>query len=667
MQHTPANQPYPAPHTAAPQVAAPAQVPVQANWLQQPAAQIAAAVLLLALLLVGAQSALLSLRQPTAQLALASRDISFLGSGFYAPEQDARGSYRWTAATAQVRLPVPAQGAFAVLRLHLGPAPPELAPPDMTLRLGQQPPARLDGSPEPRTYALLVPPAAATADGLDIRLQSDTFIIPPDTREVGLRLERLTLAAPGTSLVWLTPAYALPQVALLALAGVLLLRLRVRPLPATALLALLAAALTSLLLLRPLLLPDYVGRLAVAFVALALLTLLVLPLCERALSWAAPPALLRLLWGIALLACTLRLVGSLFPLFHAFDLGLNVERFITTVGGNLVVTSRSIEFRNGITVYPPGGYITLLPGVLLGLAPPVLIQGSLAIIDGFGAFTTGVLALALGMRRRAAILSAILYAAVPIHLTALWFGLTAQIFGQALMAPLALALLVALRSDSRRAWVAVAFLHTVALLTHIGVAIIGVAWLGLTWLALGARRVLAWGAWWRFAWLQAGCLLVSVIGTYGYVIELKLQEAQYVADKVQTSGYVPAYGLIVRAFHISFYEGGLLLLLPGLLLLWLWRHRLPRGGGAMIIGWLGVVGVFLGIELLSALQVRYLYFLTPLACIAMALPLAALARRGRAAQIVAWGILLLLLVQGSLIWYRGTFENVMMSMSPLLR
>jgi uncharacterized membrane protein YoaK (UPF0700 family) len=87
----------------------------------------------------------------------------------------------------------------------------------------------------------------------------------------------------------------------------------------------------------------------------------------------------------------------------------------------------------------------------------------------------------------------------------------------------------------------------------------------------------------------------------------------------------------------------------------------------MIAAWLGVVVLFLGIEVFSALQVRYLYFLTPLACVLVGQVLAALACRGRVGQGTAWVLVVALLLIGSFAWHTGAIEGVMMSMSPLLR
>jgi hypothetical protein len=161
--------------------------------------------------------------------------------------------------------------------------------------------------------------------------------------------------------------------------------------------------------------------------------------------------------------------------------------------------------------------------------------------------------------------------------------------------------------------------------------------------------------------------LAALLGTYGDVIALKIEELRYVSDKVQTGDYIPAYGLIWVAFHISYHRLGLLLLAPALVLLWLWRRRLSRGSADVLIGWIGVVVVFLAVEMASALQVRYIYFITPLVCVLAGLLLATLAGKGQIGRWIGWAIVGLLLVQGAVAWHIAAFEDIMMSMSPLLR
>jgi hypothetical protein len=489
-------------------------------------------------------------------------------------------------------------------------------------------------------------------------------VLPPDRRALGLRVEAATLDLIGARVVWLTPALVAAQALLLAFATLLLRRLRISlPLVAGAL-ALLVAALAFLAGSQLLLAYSYLTRLVAALGVLTGLTFWLLPLAERRLGWLASPPLVRVVWGIGLLACAIRLSGALYPPFDAYDLPLNVNRFLHTLTGTLVMTNRSFEFGGGVTVYPPGPYIVFLPGILLDISPKVLVQGSIALVDGLGALATAALARKLGGGARAAIFSALLYAVLPINLTSLWWGHTAQVFGQALMAPLALLLLPALRRSRPWLWLAAGVVLSMALLSHIGVTILAVAWLGLAWLALGLRR-LDRPTWWSFTWMLAASCFAGVTLIYSIVARMKLEQAFSVGEAVLAGGTAPAYPLIAKAFWISFGWLGSLLLLPGLLAFG-WR-RLGRGGAELLGGWIGAAVLFWAVEMASGLQVRYLVFLGPVACILLGMLLDRLAGRGAAGRRLAWAVVLLLLAQGSAYWFAGTFAGVAPSMVPLLR
>jgi toxin CptA len=633
--------------------------------LARPAWLVPLAAVLLALLLLIVESRALTQR-PAAHLDVDTREANLLLSGFHAIERDGRGAYRWSSGDSRIAFdPVGAGGRLA-LTLRLGPPPPELAAAGFTLGFGANRYADLPSDGRPRQYHVLVPHDAPRLDGLTVMLQSRTVASAADPRAVGLRFETATLAVVGTGAVWPAPGLVLAQTALLLLGLLLLRRLAIPPVAAVVGLALLALAILALRDGQSLLVYRYLARLAVALALLAGLTYWLLPQAERRLAWLGPPWLVRALWGITILACLVRFAGALYPLFSGFDLGLNVDRLIQNLSGRLVITRRSIEFHNGITVYPPGPYLVYMPGLLLGLSPPLLVQSASAFVDGLGALSVGALARALGARPRAALLAALLYAAVPVSLTALWWGLTAQVFGQALMAPLALALLAALRQPRRVAlWVLAGVLLTVAALSHIGVTIVAFAWLGLAWLALARRGAALPGAWLRLTLALAVSGVVSLALLYVDVAALKVQQFDTVGREILSEGYEPIYALIWRGFLIAFHPLVLLLLPAGLLLLL--RRRTPVGGPELILGWIGTALIFLLVEITTGLQVRYIYFLTPLACILAGLLLDRLAAHSATARRVAWVVAVLLLAQGSAAWLTSAFNDLRMSMVSLLR
>jgi hypothetical protein len=634
--------------------------------LARPTAWVLLALAFIAVLLVLAEAQTLTVRRPTARLPADSREAALLLDGFHKVERDARGAYRWANGDSRIDFDPIGAGGPLTLRLRLGPPPPRLAGGGFNLGFNERPTVRLPIDPRPRTYQLLVPRSTLRLDGMTVRIQSATVKAQNDPRPVGLRFEEAALDVIGARVIWPAPALILAQTALILLGALLLRRLQVPRAAIMSSAALLALAVLALHTNHGLLVYRYLAQLAVALAFLTALSSWLLPHAERRLGRLGPPELVRALWGVAILACMIRLAGALYPLFSGFDLGLNVDRLIQNLAGRLVLTHRSIEFHNGITVYPPGPYLVFMPGLLLGLAPPLLVQSGIALVDGLGAFAVGALARALGMSTRAAILSALLYTAAPISLTALWWGLTAQVFGQALMVPLALALLAALRVPRRLgAWAAAVVLLTVALLSHIGVTIVAFVWLGLAWLALARRGAAPPTAWPRLTLALVVSGLIGVALLYADVAALKVQQLNEIGGEVLAEGYIPIYALIWRGFYIAFHPLGLLLLPVGLLLLL--RRRLSIGVVELVGGWIGAVVVFLLIEIASGLQVRYIYFLTPLACILVGLLLDRLAAYGVLARRVAWVVALLLLAQGSSYWLMSAFSGERMSMVSLLR
>lgn len=258
---------------------------------------------------------------------------------------------------------------------------------------------------------------------------------------------------------------------------------------------------------------------------------------------------------------------------------------------------------------------------------------------------------------------------MPIGLTALFLGHSAQVFGQALMAPLALALLWAVEGDGRQAkgerraaWVAAGLLLCLALFSHVGVSIIAATWLGLAWVLLARRS-------WRALGLTlAASGLAALALVYGDVALLHVQQVGQVGAKVASEGRTPNYNLIGRAWWLSYEPLGLLLLAPGLLVAAQRLRRGARGAGLALMGaWALTALLFLAVEVATGLQVRYLYFLAPVACVAAGALLGRLAERGRAGALVAQGAALLLVAQGVALWLGATLGGGSMSMIPLLR
>jgi hypothetical protein len=638
---------------------------------------------------------------------------------------EAQGSrpnrYRWSSEGARVNLRQIGTSSGATLSLRLGEKPRELPNPTLTLYFNERPYSTIALAYAPRTYHLLVPRWGMQNGDMRVGLTAPLFSTPSDPRQLGVRLDHLSLDFAAGSPVLPAPRQLLEQILLLALCGLTLRRVGWAVPAIAAALAALALGLLLIYSRHLLLLDHYTGRVTVAALLLCLLVWVLPPLLVRRLPWAGPERFATQLSAITALACALRLAGALFPMFAAHDLPRNIKRLLIVHGGELVITARSAEFGSGFTVYPPAPYVAFLPVGLVNSDPSLIVQGTLALLDGTSALFIGLLALRLGLARRAALLAALLYAALPISLTGLWWGFTAQTFGQWLMAPLALVLLEAFRRPRWQLWAGACILLSIALLAHIGVAILAVAWLGLLLVALPLRARIPWPVWRAYALTYALGCAVGFLFIYLEVAGTLAEQFLKVGGEVAGEPFQSAYNLIWRGFMISYTPLGLALLPLGLALLfrrlhtstlvlaaaWMaavltfWRLEPWLGGGmtdyvlflvplallallllldqvaltqwamrlpvaTVLVGsWVAAALVFYVVELLFGLQVRYIYFLMPLGCMALALLLDRLAARGINAARTAWLVAAWFTLHGAILWYNGTFEGVKLSITPL--
>lgn len=638
----------------------------QASW--QPLTSALRSALPLLLLVVLAGSALviaqIALRQRLHPLPyevpIGSWPDQLFVSGFYEREGKRPNTYRWTTEGSELHLRQIGSSAGTRLGLRLGELPSGIPPHQLDLHFNERPFAAFDVTTTPRTYHLLVPQRDLRSGDLIVGFGGPTFSTAKDSRRLGVRLDHATLRfSPGSPLLP-APRQVAEQLALLGIATLTLRRLGWSLRRCGIAVALLALGLLLVYSYHLLLLDHYSSRLLAATSLVALGAWWLPPLLARYAPWAGPPGFHRQVAGLLVLGCMLRLVGALFPTFGAHDLPRNIERLLLVHGGDLVITARSAEFGSGFTVYPPAPYVVLLPLGLFGADPTVIVQGGLALLDGTSTVLIALLARRLGLGLQAALLAGISYAALPISLTCLWWGFTAQAFGQWLMVPLALALVVAFERSGRWPWVLATTCFAIALLSHIGVAILAVAWLALAlpllWKRLPPQRFRAY-----LAVLAVGGLLGFTL-IYLDVAASMTEQFLKVGDNVTDKPFQVAYNLVWKGLLLAFSPVGLALIAPGLALL---SGRLRPRAWALLAAWVASVLFFFGVELLFGLQVRYLYFFMPVGCLALGLLLDRLAARGAAGRATALTLAALLLAQGALLWYGGTFEELKLSITPL--
>jgi hypothetical protein len=583
------------------------------------------------------------------------RDKPFLERANYQETAPDGTTYRWTTANSTLRLNQIGVVRHAALRLDLG-GRPEAG--QLRLTLNGQPWISLAALTHPRRYTLLLPPDLP--EELAIGLHIPTFSPRGDSRKLGVKVEGFTLMLARDAAPLPVSAQYIAQLAILLAAQLAAIRLGWRPRMQALLVLLLALALAALLSGALLLAYAYLPRLAIAALALAALTWLLLPLAERALPWAGDTREIRLLWALMLGACAIRLIGVMYPTFAGQDLGLNLGRLFKTIAGQMVVIAPSSEFANGLTIYPPGPYLAVLPGATLIGAYGLLLQGVLAILDGATALLIALVARRLGGNRDAARFALLLYAGSLPAFAALEFGFSAQIYGQWFTAPLALLLLAQDTPPRPRTWLLAAVLLLMGMFSHIGVAILGVTWMGVTLLLTLPRD---WrSALWGMGLLVAGGLLALGL-LYIDITAVTLSHASGTLVDRSGDGLIGATPLLFKGALLAYSAVGLALLPLGLLLSA--GHAAGWGRQAPPLALLLTALLFFTVDLLLAVQVRYLYFALPLALAAIATVLGRLAARGAWGRYAAWALALALLLQGASAWYSAAFGDIQISMTPL--
>ncbi len=288
-----------------------------------------------------------------------------------------------------------------------------------------------------------------------------------------------------------------------------------------------------------------------------------------------------------------------------------------------------------------------------------LIQGGNALLESCSAALIWLLLRRAGLGRRAALLGAALYVVIPPLLRSFSVGEFANIFGQSLLLPLLIFLV--LGAPHARRWplaLVGSLLLLVILLSHTGVTISALAlllaWLPLWWFISGPRArlwpLLAAGA-------SAGLIALALFySSYTGLIEQRRAMAAATTTLATTDTEALAappaipdlpFGKVLGELRSGFSTAKgispLLALSGGLGLLWQWRRRPVRLDLALLAGWLGML-LSLATLLRSDQAVRWQAFLFPVLCLGAAPLLAAWSWRGRAGTILA------LLALGYLTW-----------------
>lgn len=617
-------------------------------------------------------------------------------AGVHERETDAAGTaYRWTRAESAIVIEDFAAVSRPLLELRLGGLPPDVAAArPVQVRVDGTPWLTLPVTAAPRRYHVLLPPDALHDGDLRVEMTSDTSRVPPDRRDIAIRLDRVELT-------WAADAWARPTwgallaqwgIVAAALAAAWRLELGRRSM------ALLAAGLVLLLAgmtgFNPAVAATWQYRLLAASVPALLLVWAGFPRLARLLPGSEhhpqqARAELRWLLLLTLGALGMRLLAALYPIFDSHDWYIHEDRLFDFQHGALLLFDKPAEFSRKVAIVPPAFYVLVAPLTLLTPNSVPTTQGLYAFLDGVAVLALALLVRQMGGSSRAARLALLLLAFLPVQLTALWWGFGPQVVGQALF--LLLVLLVAQRRLAGPAWWAVATVLLAALiLVHNGVALLGGFWLAgyvaLVWLFARHERAhwLGWGA------VAAASALVALLLLYIDVVALQLQgvagndRLAFTAEDIFRVKYT--LGSLCASFqplapacdqYLYFPErlapatvppqAGVTLLsmaLPLLALLFVQMraHGLHRW---LVLAWLASAGLFFAVDLRTGLQVRYAYFVAPLVCAGGGLLLDRLAARHRWGRAVAYALVALVVVAGLTLWYTGVELAIKPSLRPL--
>jgi toxin CptA len=584
-------------------------------------------------------------------------------TGAHAIESSASEDYRWTSERADLALPN-LSSRYQLLRMRAhGWRPEGGAPPLVRLESGGAAWGSMALAPAMRMYSVLLP-RDGTSLTRRVEFASQVYH-EPTGRDLGFALDWFEIRAVGPA-SGPAPGQLGGQALLLALLLVLIGMLGLPPGWAPGLAATLAAALVGANLRNPL----WVGQALAPWLALAallpLITWLIGPRLRRTLEPWLSPGQARAAWALLVAALALRMAGSVHPLFNTHDLDVHMGWIEAVASGQLYLYSTPGEFRGQPTFNPPAGYLLLLP---LALPLPdlrLVVQVGAALFDTLGCLLLLLLARELRLPSRAGLMALALYTALPINTTMLWWGFATNDLAQTLALLLLLALLWLIRQPSPAAVALFGAAGAAALLTHVGALVLAAALLGLCvvfgWRHLGPQsRAALFGALLAVGLLATAIYFTAAIGPLigrgGEGLDLGKSFAKAWAARQLRGGF------IVRGPLLGFLPPTLALAAPGLALLIgaPRRHPLLR---ALVGAWLAVCLVFLIADFGLGLLVRYVYFATPLICLAAGALLAALARRP-GGRVAAVALALLVAWSGTALWAAGVLERIKPSALPL--
>ncbi len=426
-------------------------------------------------------------------------------------------TFRWTRAESAIAFPGIGRTAARVVLTMAGGANPN---PDVVILANNGEITRVRLTPDFADYPLTVPAPYLTTGNLTLTIQTKPFRAPGDRRELGVLVSRVRVQpGGGVALPPARTALALWSAVVLLLLALLVGGLRGWEASAAALLVALGCAA---LLVRTRL---FVAEGAGPWVRVAAVVLLVAAVLRFAVPWAMrwlgiAGGLHTARWLIAAVIGVLaaRLGGLYHPAMIVSDLIFHVHRLEDVIDRHIWYQEiPALYDRNRPVPYPPGAYLLFAPFALVVRSRADLLTIGTQLLDVSRMIVVGLVVWKATRDRIAATCAATLTGIVPLAFIIFsWGNLTNAVGEWALTLLFALCVL---GGERLRAWwvaaVSVAVI-TLALLSHIGVAVTTVALLGALFAVWVVALLRAHRAPWRERDFVVALTLACVAGTIAF-------------------------------------------------------------------------------------------------------------------------------------------------------
>lgn len=569
---------------------------------------------------------------------------------------DSPTTFRWAFGNAHVALPgIGSAPRNVTLRVVTG---QPTTPVPSTWTVGGVGLLTLPLRSDARQYHVFVP---ASESNFDLGITTPTFVALNDPRDLafatdGFEVTSFRGSVPPISILWVVVS--------VAFAYLLMRRWNVSLRITSIICVVIVVCLGVLLAYQRLGVTTFAPRLAPLLGAAYVGTVLLAPLLEasaRLLGIAATSAEAHNITALVMLAWIIRLGGLLHPQAYTNDLGLHVNNLRGVVRGEVIFTEALPgEAGGGPAPYPPAQYVMLLP--FAGLADAgIVLQIGTTLADSLVIVWGWLLLRAAGAPAGAALWAGGMYLfALPL-LRSLLVGEVANVWGQAFVGPMMLALWWWERRpatsrprsvDARQSlaslsdWIHLAWVPgvcvVVALLGHFGVFLS----LLVFFATYAAILLLGRGPWLRLSLLVAWGVAITIVLYYSAHAGIILDSPERVSVPF---GVGRVWGELRKALMIQGLIGPLAFVLgvTGLVIV---VRRLPQVR-ALMLGWWVSTLVSLGALLWTQQALRWTAFLFPAVAWSGGVALHTLAARGRTGRALACAALTALLIWGAVLWY----------------